>query len=104
MTDSAIQKGPENWFKKPDKKVGNGSGDGYGSDMDTRLAILEHRADAADRRMERMEGKLDTLLDRTAKMPTISGMWGMIATVIGVCAASLGVVIAILTWLQGFHH
>lgn len=89
---------------QPPKSLEQNGGDGYNSGMDTRLAVLEYRANAADQRMERMESKLDTLLDRTAKMPTISGMWGMIATVIGVCAASLGVVIAILTWLQGFHH
>lgn len=83
-------------------EYGGGGGDNGG--METDISLLKYRADAADQRMERIEGKLDTLIARTAAMPTINGMWGMIATVLGLCIASVGIIIAVLTWLQGFHH
>lgn len=80
-----------------------GGGDGGGSNMVSRITLLEYRAEAADQRMARMEDKLDRVLETVSKMPTINGLWGMIATVLGICIASVGTVIAILTWLQGFH-
>lgn len=81
-----------------------GSGGGNSGGMDPRIAVLEHRAEAADQRMARMEDKLDRLIEATSKLPSTNAMWTMVASVIGICAASVGVIVAILTWLQGFHH
>lgn len=86
------------------KIIENGGGPPNNGDMDARIAVLEHQAKSAEERMGRIEDKLDRLLETTSKLPTTNGLWGMVATVIGVCAASLSVIVAILTWLQGFHH
>ncbi|MDN7351800.1 hypothetical protein [Acetobacter senegalensis] len=81
----------------------DGSGGG-GADMEPRIAVLEYRAESADQRMARMEDKLDRLIEATSKLPSTNAMWTMVASVIGICAASVGVIVAVLTWLQGFHH
>lgn len=82
------------------ESISGGRDDGGGG-MDTRIAVLEHRAEAADQRMARMEDKLDRLIEATTKLPSSNAMWTMVASVIGICAASVGVIVAILTWLQG---
>ncbi|QYU68445.1 hypothetical protein J4558_27215 [Leptolyngbya sp. 15MV] len=40
-----------------------GSGDGQPPGMDTELALLKQRADQTDKRLERIEGKLDRITD-----------------------------------------
>lgn len=89
---------------RPHKTVGTQTGGGDNGGMEPRIAVLEHRAEAADQRMARMEDKLDRLIEATSKLPSTNAMWTMVASVIGICAASVGVIVAILTWLQGFHH
>mgnify|MGYP003363219701 CR=1 FL=1 len=86
------------------KTLGRTGGGGDNDGMDPRIAVLEHRAEAADQRMARIEDKLDRLIEATTKLPSTNAMWTMVASVIGICAASVGVIVAILTWLQGFHH
>ncbi len=88
----------------PHKTFGRTGGGGDNGGMDPRIAVLEHRAEAADQRMARIEDKLDRLIEATTKLPSTNAMWTMVASVIGICAASVGVIVAILTWLQGFHH
>lgn len=101
--DSHIEAGTRRITERANS-VEKGGGGGDNGGMGTDVALLKYRADQSDQRMERMEGKLDTILERVSGMPTINGMWGMVATVLGICVASVGTVIAILTWLQGFHH
>ncbi|GFE94748.1 hypothetical protein DmAi_28070 [Acetobacter persici] len=72
--------------------------------MQPPIGTLRYRAEAANQRMARMEDKLDRLIEATSKLPSTNAMWTMVASVIGICAASVGVIVAILTWLQGFHH
>src|SRR5690606_8016955 len=67
------------------------------------IAVLKHRADEADRRAERVESKIDRIGDvltdirvELAKRPTTAGLWGMVATVIGVALTMIGVVAAML--------
>lgn len=72
--------------------------------MAERIAILEHQAKTAESRMERIEDKLDRAIEMLGRTATTNGLWTMVATVVGLCAASVGVIVAILTWLQGFHH
>ena len=56
-------------------------------DTSYRIGDLNARAHATEKRLDSIENKLDTLLERSAKQPTIAGMWGMIATVIGIAVA-----------------
>ena len=39
------------------------------------LAVLKYRAEQSDKRMERIEAKLDTLIVSTARLPTQAGLW-----------------------------
>lgn len=61
--------------------------------------MLKHWADDADR----VEGKIDRIGDvlidirvELAKRPTTAGLWGMVATVIGVALTMVGIVAALL--------
>jgi len=104
LSDYAKLRDAAQGTKETHKPIEYGSGGGDNGGMDPEVAVLKHRADASDQRMARIEDKLDVLIDRTSKMATVNGLWGMVATVVGLCAASVGVIVAILTWLQGFHH
>jgi hypothetical protein len=74
------------------------------SDLTTyRLDQYEKRADAADARMIRVESLLTDIRVDLAKKPTVGGLWGMVATTLGIAIAMIGVFIGILTYLQAFH-
>lgn len=75
-------------------------GDGGGNTFNPmeRIAKLEVRADYAEQRLIRIEDKLDRVLEKLGSMPTTNGLWGMIATVIGV-----GISIAGLTFMIAQH-
>lgn len=78
-------------------------GDGGGphdSDMEARVIKLEVIAEQAEKRFDRMQSTLDRIDGRLASMPTVGGLWGMIATVIGVSLAVLALVAAIFAWRQ----
>lgn len=68
--------------------------------MDPEIAVLKHRANESDRRMERIEGKIDAITITLVQLPTRSALWGMIATVIGISFAVVALFIGILTYLQ----
>lgn len=42
-----------------------------------RIARLEARADMADSRLTRIEGKIDKVLEKLGGMPTTNGLWGI---------------------------
>lgn len=50
--------------------VAIGGGDGQPSDMQTEIALLKQRADQADQRMERMDGKLDQIMEGLRQVST----------------------------------
>lgn len=77
-----------------------GGGDGHPPGMDERVIRLEVIAEQAERRTERIELKLDAIVDRLARLPTIAGLWGMVATVLAVAVAMIAAFIAILAYLQ----
>lgn len=64
-----------------------------------RIAKLEAQAGTTDQRLGRIEDKLDRVLERISALPTQTGLWGMIATVIGVSLAMVGCVIAVIALL-----
>jgi len=68
--------------------------------MDARVTRIEEWAKLADARMGRIEDKLDRIGDRLAGMPTVNGLWGMIATVLGVALTLIAVVAAIFAYRQ----
>jgi len=71
--------------------------------MGYRLDQYEKRADAADARMARIEGLLTDIRLELAKKPSVTALWGMIATTVGIAAAMIGVFVGVLTYLQAFH-
>lgn len=68
-----------------------------------RLDQYEKHADAADARMVRVESLLTDIRVDLARKPTVAGLWGMVATTIGVAIAMIGVFVGVLTYLQAFH-
>jgi hypothetical protein len=77
-----------------------GPGDNFGG-METRVAKLEARADTNDQRLERIEGKLDRIIERLGAMPTTAGLWGMVATVIATGLAIAGLTFMIASYAAG---
>jgi hypothetical protein len=69
-----------------------------------RLDQYEKRADAADARMGRVEDKLTDISVKLSALATRGTVWGAVATVIGGGLGLLGVIVAILTYLQAFPH
>lgn len=99
----SVYKGP--WGQTPaqsdgDAAVATGGGDGHSPGMEARITRLEILAEQAEKRSDRTDTKLDTIIDRLAHMPTVAGLWGMVATVIGVAVGMLAAFIAILAYLQ----
>jgi hypothetical protein len=74
------------------------------SDVATyRLDQYEKRADAADARMARIETLLTEIRLEIGRKPSVTALWGMIATTVGIAAAMIGVFVGVLTYLQGMH-
>jgi hypothetical protein len=69
-----------------------------------RLDQFEKRADAAEARMGRIESLLTDIRVDLARKPTVAGLWGMVATTIGVAIAMVGVFVAVLAYLQAFRQ
>lgn len=68
--------------------------------MNERVAKLEVRAEYVDQRLDQMNSKLDRIVERMDALPTVSGLWGMIATVIGVGLAISGLTFVIAEWVK----
>jgi hypothetical protein len=72
------------------------------SDQTTwRMDQYEKRAGAADARLERVEALLTDIRLGLAKKPSVTALWGMIATTVGIAAAMIGVFVGVLTYLNG---
>jgi hypothetical protein len=68
--------------------------------MDGLVVRIEEWAKLADARMGRIEDKLDRMNERLSSMPTVNGLWGMVATVLGVALTVVAIVAAILACRQ----
>ncbi len=68
--------------------------------MDGRVVRIEEWAKLADARMGRIEDKLDRMNERLSSLPTVNGLWGMIATVLGVALTVVGIFAAIFAYRQ----
>jgi hypothetical protein len=68
-----------------------------------RMDAYEKRADAADARMQRVEALLTDIRLELARKPSVTALWGMIATTVGIAAAMIGVFVGVLTYLQAFQ-
>lgn len=74
------------------------------SDVTTyRLDAYERRADAADARMQRIEALLTDIRLELGRKPSVTALWGMIATTVWIAAAMIGVFVGVLTYLQALH-
>jgi tetrahydromethanopterin S-methyltransferase subunit G len=71
-----------------------GDGEPPGGEME-RVVRLEAQMESVDRRLDKIDEKLDRIIERTGRLPTTNGLWGMIATVIGVGLAISGLTFAI---------
>jgi hypothetical protein len=61
-----------------------------------RLDLADKRFEAADARMQRIKDSLTEMKIALSRLPTINGLWGMIATVIGVSLTMIALVVGIL--------
>jgi hypothetical protein len=68
-----------------------------------RMDAYEKRADAADLRMQHIEALLTDIRLELARKPSVTALWGMIATTVGIAAALIALFVGILTYLQTFH-
>jgi len=68
-----------------------------------RMDAYEKRADAADARMQHVEALLVDIRLELARKPSLTALWSMIATTVGIAAAMIGVFVGVLTYLQAFH-
>ena len=77
--------------------------------------LTNYRLDEADKRAERAEMRFDridqALTDIKVELAAFRGstatrgtVWGAVATVVGAGLGLLGVIVAILTYLQAFPH
>jgi hypothetical protein len=75
-------------------------GDGGNNGGMERVARLEAQMESVDRRLDRIDEKLDRIIERTGSLPTMNGLWGMIATVVGVGLTIAGLTFAIAEWVK----
>lgn len=83
-------------YQKRDASLKSGGGDGTFDGMEPRVKVLEYRADQADKRMERVDTKLDRALEGIARiegrinaMPTT---WQLVGLILAVLGASFAII------------
>jgi hypothetical protein len=69
-----------------------------------RLDEADKRADKAEARFDRIDAALADIKVQLARTATRGELYGAIATMIGAGLGLLGVIVAILTYLQAFPH
>jgi hypothetical protein len=69
--------------------------------MDPRVDMLDKRMDRIDAKLDGMDGRLRGIELTLAKMPTVNGLWGMIATVLGIALAIAGLTFMVAEWVKG---
>lgn len=84
----------------------NDDGDGTSSDMETRVRLLEYRADQTEKLLTRMDGKLDGLIKdvseikgKVGTLPTTWNIIGIFAAMMGLLLGGGGIVLAILRFM-----
>ena len=82
------------------KRLVPAGGGPHPPDMDGRVVRIEEWAKLAGARMGRIEDKLDRMNERLSSMPTVNGLWGMVATVLGVALTVVAIVAAIFAYRQ----
>ena len=69
-----------------------------------RLDELDRRTERTDARFDRIDQALTDIKVQLARTATRGELWGAMATVLGGGLGLLGVIVAILTYLQAFPH
>lgn len=111
MSDRQVTKGPDSWYMRPEKNVGNGNGGGYDGGMDARIARLEDdvrdvKKDLTDIKVSvaQISGKLDTLTSTLASK--LMGPWQMVGVFGGLLTTLIviaGAVIGLMKWVGVLH-
>lgn len=88
-------------------KLASRGGDGHPPGMETEVALLKQRADQTDQRLERMEGKLDQIVEGLRHVATKDDVreaknasWQALGIGSATALAVLAIILAILTYLQ----
>ncbi len=92
---------------QPGLATGGGGDDSGGMDHAADIAVLKQRADQADQRLERMDGKLDQIVAGLRDLATKEDVkeakraaWQALGVGSGIAFAVVAAFIAILTYLQ----
>ncbi len=73
---------------------------GGGGPDDGGMEFVKARLEEHERRFDRMEKTLDAIRDRLAALPTVNGLWGMIATVLALSVTIVAMFVGVLAYLQ----
>lgn len=72
--------------------------------MDPDVAVLKYRAEQTDARFEKIDQKLDKLIERMAELPTRRDLWAWkwqwTALAVGTIAVVVGGIIGGLSWIK----
>lgn len=67
--------------------------------MESRVTRLEVEFEHVRKDLDEIKTNLKDISLRLARMPTIGGMWGMVATVIGVALSMISMTVAVIVYL-----
>ncbi|MBB4287564.1 hypothetical protein [Roseospira goensis] len=67
--------------------------------MENRITKLEVEFGYVRRDLDEIKTELKDISHRLARMPTTNGLWGMIATVIGVALTMIGITVGVIAHL-----
>lgn len=100
--DEAAARGVE--IKRASFALKGGGGDGTSVGLMERVTRLETHMEYVKKDLDSIEGKLDTLLQRTAELPTKGDLttfrWQWVATAVGAIALIVGGIIGGLGWIK----
>lgn len=68
--------------------------------MESRVTRLEVEFEHIRRDLDDIKSDQKTVIDKLGKLPTTSGLWTMVASVVGISFAVVGIVFAAATYFK----
>ena len=90
--------------REVERRLQHGGGGPILPGMESDIAVLKYRADVTDARFDKIDQKLDKLIERTADLPTKRDLWAWkwqcTARSVGTMAFVVGGIIGGLSWIK----